>query len=71
MLHRILSKKFSTLSIAKKSLSTTSYSNVYEEFFKASIEKPEEFWDERAKNVNWFEKYTQVLDHSNPPFTKW
>eukprot|EP00111_Clytia_hemisphaerica_P010674 TCONS_00031181-protein len=66
-----VNKSFSKLNILRRSLASSSTHGVYHDYFKTSIESPEEFWDERAQNVNWFEKYTQVLDHTNPPFTKW
>lgn len=39
--------------------------------FQQSIEKPEEFWGEAAKNITWFKEPTKILDSSNPPFYKW
>jgi len=32
---------------------------------------PEGFWAERAKELEWFEKWDKVLDDSNKPFYKW
>jgi len=29
------------------------------------------FWEEQAAELDWFEKWDQVLDESNPPFYKW
>src|SRR5690554_4679798 len=29
------------------------------------------FWDQQAKEFEWYEPYTQVLDDSNKPFYKW
>jgi len=66
-----IARGISNLHILHRSLSTTTAVTVYHENFRKSIENPEEFWDEKADNVNWFEKYSQILDHSNPPFTKW
>ena len=39
--------------------------------FQSSINNPEEFWTEAAKNITWYKKYDRVLDSSNPPFYKW
>jgi propionyl-CoA synthetase len=43
----------------------------YEAEFRRSIEKPEEFWAEAAKNISWYKKPEKVLDSSNPPFYRW
>jgi propionyl-CoA synthetase len=43
----------------------------YKEFYRHSIESPEQFWGEQAKLVEWHEPYTRVLDYSRPPFSKW
>ncbi|MFN3705203.1 MAG: acetate--CoA ligase [Thermoflexales bacterium] len=36
-----------------------------------SLEHPLEFWAERARELEWFQEWTQVLDDSNKPFFKW
>jgi acetyl-CoA synthetase len=43
----------------------------YEEMYRYSIEKREEFWAEQAEKLLWFKKWDQVLDKSNAPFYKW
>jgi propionyl-CoA synthetase len=43
----------------------------YDEAFKGSIEDPDTFWGEVAEGIDWYKPYTRVLDHANPPFTKW
>ena len=43
----------------------------YEEFHRWSIDKPEEFWSEQAKQIHWHKEPSQVRDYSNPPFCKW
>jgi propionyl-CoA synthetase len=43
----------------------------YREFHRRSIEQPAAFWDEQARLIHWHKPYRQVLDYSNPPFTKW
>ena len=32
---------------------------------------PEGFWAQQAEALDWFERWDQVLDWSNPPFAKW
>ena len=36
-----------------------------------AAEHPEQFWAERAGELEWFEKWDAVLDDSNKPFFKW
>ncbi|BHH83972.1 propionyl-CoA synthetase [Desulforhopalus sp. 52FAK] len=43
----------------------------YDAVFQRSVESPEEFWGEAAKNITWFKECDKVLDDSNPPFYKW
>lgn len=43
----------------------------YEEFYRRSIEQPEEFWAEQARAIYWHKPPQKVLDYSNPPFRKW
>lgn len=43
----------------------------YQDFYQASIQDPANFWDKQAKLIDWHKPYTQVLDYSKPPFTKW
>lgn len=43
----------------------------YDQLYKKSIRKREEFWGEQAKNLEWYKKWDKVLDASNPPFYKW
>ena len=43
----------------------------YDAIFKRSIESPEEFWGEAAKDITWYKEPEKVLDASNPPFYKW
>ncbi|CAG9809214.1 unnamed protein product [Chironomus riparius] len=45
---------------------------LYKEAYLRSINEPEKFWDEIAsQSISWDKMYNQVLDNSNPPFTKW
>jgi propionyl-CoA synthetase len=43
----------------------------YAEVYKRSIEDPNGFWAEAAKDVHWYKKWDKVLDDSNPPFYRW
>lgn len=45
----------------------TSYKTVHQ----ASITDPIQFWAEQAKLIHWEKPFNQVLDYSNPPFSKW
>ncbi|NBD32108.1 MAG: acetyl-coenzyme A synthetase, partial [Cyanobacteria bacterium] len=43
----------------------------YQELYAAAKENPEQFWADLAEQeLDWFEKWNQVLDW-NPPFAKW
>jgi propionyl-CoA synthetase len=46
-------------------------SGQYDRIFRKSIEHPEEFWREAAKDIQWYTDYTRVLDDSNPPLYRW
>jgi acetyl-CoA synthetase len=39
--------------------------------WEKSIKNPQEFWDEKARAIDWFKTWDKVLDDSNPPFYKW
>lgn len=41
------------------------------EEWEKSIKDPHAFWSEKAKAVQWFKTWDNVLDDSNPPFYKW
>ena len=43
----------------------------FADLYKQSIEHPQAFWDREAKLIDWSEPYSQVLDNSRSPFTKW
>ncbi len=42
----------------------------YDELLKKSGDKPEQFWDERAKELTSLNGYSKVLEW-NPPYVKW
>ena len=39
--------------------------------FDRARDDPEAFWAEQAEALHWDERWSQVLDWSNPPFAKW
>ncbi len=43
----------------------------YQQFYKKSVDNPQEFWGEEARRIHWHAPYTRVLDDSNTPFNKW
>jgi len=43
----------------------------YKELHKRSIENLEAFWEDVAKELEWFKSWDKVLDASNSPFFKW
>ena len=43
----------------------------YEEVYRRSIERPEEFWAEAAQAIHWHRPPQQILDYSRPPFRRW
>ena len=44
---------------------------VYEDMYRRSVEDPDGFWLEMAKELHWFREPTKGLDWSSPPFAKW
>ena len=43
----------------------------YEDFYRQSIDQPEQFWAEQARLIHWDTPPQQILDQSNPPFRRW
>ena len=43
----------------------------YEDFYRQSIEQPEQFWAEQARLIHWETPPQQILDQSRPPFRRW
>ncbi len=43
----------------------------YDEVFQRSVNNPEEFWAEAAKDITWYKEPEKILDSSNAPFYKW
>jgi acetyl-CoA synthetase len=42
----------------------------YDRIYRRSVEDPEGFWAEAANELDWFERWTKVIDGSGPE-TKW
>ncbi|HEX2705659.1 MAG TPA: AMP-binding protein [Candidatus Lustribacter sp.] len=43
----------------------------YAQVYAASIDDPETFWGDAAKDIDWITPPTRVLDASRPPFYRW
>ncbi len=43
----------------------------FDEVFQRSVDNPEKFWAEAAKDITWYKEPEVVLDSSNAPFYKW
>ena len=52
-------------------VSAAAHIQEYESLYRQSLEEPEGFWGARAEELEWFQKWDQVLDDSNPPFFRW
>ena len=46
-------------------------SNAYEEAYRWSLQDPEGFWADAAKDVDWIRPWDKVLDDSDKPFYRW
>jgi propionyl-CoA synthetase len=43
----------------------------FEDFHRRSLQDRDAFWTEQAALIDWKTPFTQVCDHSNPPFARW
>jgi propionyl-CoA synthetase len=43
----------------------------YAEFYRRSIDDRDGFWAEQATLIDWQRPFTQICDHSRPPFARW
>jgi acetyl-CoA synthetase len=43
----------------------------YDVLREEAAKDPVKFWEERAKELSWYEPWTRVLDDDKPPFFKW
>jgi acetyl-CoA synthetase len=41
------------------------------EVYARAVEDPQAWWVEQAEQLDWFQKWTRVLDDEDPPFYKW
>ena len=53
------------------SRNTTGDAMTYADFYQQSIDSPDLFWAEQAKKIYWQQPFSQTLDNSNPPFSRW
>ena len=42
----------------------------FSDLYRSSIEEPEQFWDEQARQLDWFKTWDKVLEWK-PPFARW
>ena len=45
--------------------------STYRDFYRRSIDDRDGFWREQASLIDWQTPFTQVCDHSRPPFANW
>ena len=43
----------------------------YNDFYRRSLDDRDAFWTEQAAAIDWQRPFTQVCDHSRPPFANW
>jgi acetyl-CoA synthetase len=43
----------------------------YKELYRRSVEQPDAFWLEAAKELHWFKTPTKALEQPNPPHCQW
>ena len=43
----------------------------YEKFYQWSLANRDEYWDDLAKELHWFEPWQQTFEWTNKPFFKW
>ncbi len=43
----------------------------YADAYRRSLDDPQGFWGEAAKNIDWYQEPSVVLDSANPPFYRW
>ena len=46
-------------------------SNAYEDAYRWSLQDPEGFWADAAKDVDWIRPWDKVLDDADKPFYRW
>jgi len=45
--------------------------NVYDEAYARSLNDPEGFWADAAREIDWYKPWDKVLDDSQAPFYRW
>ncbi|MDR0219407.1 MAG: propionate--CoA ligase [Enterobacteriaceae bacterium] len=43
----------------------------FQDFYRRSIDEPNDFWAEQAKRIHWQSPFGQALESSRPPFARW
>ncbi|AUC81732.1 acetate--CoA ligase [Lacinutrix sp. Bg11-31] len=43
----------------------------YQEFYQKSIQQPEQFWNEQAKNIDWFKAPETILSKDKQDYNQW
>ena len=46
-------------------------SNQYDDIYQRSLNQPDAFWQEAAKNIHWYKQWDTVLETTNKPFYRW
>ena len=46
-------------------------SGIYEKIYQRSIDDPDGFWADAARDLHWDREWDHVLDRSNPPSYRW
>ena len=54
-----------------QSIVDAAYVKCIEDYNKQAEKDLEKFWETAAKELDWFQPWTKVLDESNAPFFKW
>jgi len=43
----------------------------YQETYQRSLDNPEDFWADVARDIHWYKPFTKVLDDEHKPFYRW
>jgi acetyl-CoA synthetase len=43
----------------------------YERLYRESLADPTTFWSQIARELEWYQDWTETLDETNKPFFKW
>ena len=43
----------------------------FDEVYRRSLDDPEQFWADAARQIDWAEPWERVLDDSRAPFYRW